>query len=287
MPFPSTLSSFNRSSPTDRLNSPSHSALHNTISSAVGQIEAVIGVEGSNSVVGTLEYFIKSPASNGGGHVQTAVLGGTGQITFTKGDILVAQSASVLSKLAVGVDNQVLVANSSVASGINWAIPTTTKVFNNASVITVKTTSETSVLSVVLPSSLLGTSGAVRATMYINATLNGQSSVVATALYGGGVVATSTFMNGGSNTISGIAGNMIFTLVANNSANLQRGILTTNLSNSHFNAGGNAVSSLVALYTSGTSSIASGTPNTMGITLTPTSSNSQIDIEAITVEKII
>jgi hypothetical protein len=124
MAFPSTLSTFNRPTATDRLNSPSHSALHNTVSSAVGQIEAVIGVEGANSVVGTLEYFIKSPDSNGGGHVQTANKGGTGQTSYTKGDLLVATSASVLAKLAVGNDNAVLQANSSVAAGVQWgAIP--------------------------------------------------------------------------------------------------------------------------------------------------------------------
>ncbi len=95
MAFPSTLSTFNRPTPTDRLNSPSHSALHNTVSSALGQVEAVIGVEGSASVVGSLQYLIKSPASNGGGHVQGAAFGGTGQTTFTKGNLLVAQSASV------------------------------------------------------------------------------------------------------------------------------------------------------------------------------------------------
>jgi hypothetical protein len=132
MAFPSTLSTFNRPNPTDRLNNPSHSALHNTVSSAVGQIEAVIGVEGTNSVVGTLEYLIKSPASNGGGHVQTAAFGGTGQTTFTKGDMLIAQSASILTKLAVGVNNQVLTADSSQSLGVKWgvgAVPTV-RVYN-------------------------------------------------------------------------------------------------------------------------------------------------------------
>lgn len=121
MPFPSVLSTFNRPSATDRLNSPSHSALHNTISSAVGQLEAVIGVEGPSSVVGTLEYFIKSPASDGGGHVQTANKGGTGQTSYTKGDLLVGSSSSVLSKLAVGADTTVPVADSTSPTGVKWA----------------------------------------------------------------------------------------------------------------------------------------------------------------------
>lgn len=121
--FPSTLSTFNRPSPTDRLNSPSHSALHNTVSSALGQVEAVIGVDGANSVVGTLQYLIKSPASDGGGHVQSANKGGTGQTTYTKGDLLVASSSSVLTKLATGISGQTLLVNTTTASGVEWGQP--------------------------------------------------------------------------------------------------------------------------------------------------------------------
>lgn len=119
MPYPSTYSSFNRPTASDRLNSPSHSALHNTVSSAVGQIEQTIGLSAS-SLIGTLYYDIRSPNSNGGGHVQTANKGGTGQTTFTKGDLLVATSSSVLSKLTVGANNQILIANSGAAAGVNW-----------------------------------------------------------------------------------------------------------------------------------------------------------------------
>ncbi len=123
MAFPSTLSSFSKPTTADRLNSPSHSGLHNTVSSALGQVEAVIGVDGANSVLGTIMSDLRNPDSGGGGHVQTTNKGGTGQTVLTKGDILVAQSSSVLSKLAVGNDGQALVANSSVASGVNWGIP--------------------------------------------------------------------------------------------------------------------------------------------------------------------
>jgi hypothetical protein len=119
--FPSTLSTFSRPTTTSKLNNPSHSALHNTVSSALGQVEAVIGLADSGSVLGTIIGDLRSPGSAGGGHVQTAVKGGTGQTTFTKGDILVAQSSSVLTKLAVGADGLALVANSSVAAGVNWA----------------------------------------------------------------------------------------------------------------------------------------------------------------------
>ena len=120
MPFPSVLNTFNRPTTTDRLNSPSHSALHNVVSSALGQVEAVIGVDGANSVVGTMVYNIRSPASDGGGHVQTASKGGTGQTTYAKGDILIASSSSVLTKLAVGGAGQVFIVNDTTATGVGW-----------------------------------------------------------------------------------------------------------------------------------------------------------------------
>lgn len=123
MPFPSTLSTFARPNPTDRLNNPSHSALHNTVSSALGQVEAVIGVQGDSSVVGTMMYDLRSPASKGGGHIQGAAFGGTGQSSFNKGDIFVAQSASIISKLAVGTDGYLLAANSAQATGVQWVQP--------------------------------------------------------------------------------------------------------------------------------------------------------------------
>lgn len=139
MPFPSVLSTFNRPLPTDRLNSPSHSALHNTVSSAVGQIEAVIGT--SASALGTIMGDIHNANSNGGGHVQTANKGGTGQTSYNKGDILVAQSSSVLTKLAVGADGTLLKANSSVATGVSWGnSPITVTSIVTSSVFTVPST---------------------------------------------------------------------------------------------------------------------------------------------------
>lgn len=142
MAFPSTLSSFSRPSATDRLNSPSHSALHNTVSSALGQVEAVIGVDGISSVVGTMMYDLRSPASSGGGHVQTAVKGGTGQTNFAKGDILVASSTSVLSKLSVGTNGYLVTANSGAATGIQWSSATSVLTANiSTPIVRVYTTS--------------------------------------------------------------------------------------------------------------------------------------------------
>lgn len=116
--YPSVVGSLNNPNASDRLNNPSHSALHQSENSEIVAIETFVGT--LSSTQGTLMYDVRAAASNGGGHVQTAVKGGTGQTSFNKGDILVASSSSVLTKLASGADGLVLVANSSVATGVTW-----------------------------------------------------------------------------------------------------------------------------------------------------------------------
>lgn len=123
--YPSVITTFSYPTPTDRLNNPSHSALHNTTSSAVGQIQTFLGtVNGATaSAVGTILYDVRSPNSNGGGHIQTANKGGTGQTTYTKGDLLVAINTSTLSKVAIGQDDDILTTDVSTPTGVKWSSP--------------------------------------------------------------------------------------------------------------------------------------------------------------------
>ena len=117
--FPSIVSTISTPTATDKLNSPSHSSIEAGQNDAISKLETFVGT--LSSAAGTLMYDVRATGSDGGGHVQGANKGGTGQTAYTKGDVLVAQSASVLSKLAIGTNNQVLTADSNQNTGVKWA----------------------------------------------------------------------------------------------------------------------------------------------------------------------
>lgn len=121
MAYPSIISALATPQASDRLNSPSHSQLHQNENAGIIETQTFLGT--LSSTQGTISYDVRSPDSNGGGHVQTANKGGTGQTIYTKGDLLVASSSSVLTKLAVGGDTLVLTADSSQATGVKWGSP--------------------------------------------------------------------------------------------------------------------------------------------------------------------
>lgn len=230
--FPSTLTAFTYPTANQRLNSPSHSSVHTEVASAIGNIEALIGRDGNNSVVGTLLYQIRSADSDGGGHVQSANKGGIGQTSYTKGDIIVATSASALTKLAVGGDNQVLKANSSTASGINWATQAGKIYVQNNNVDVQSVTSGTSsigaqIFSTSIIGSTLGTSNVIRSTSYIRpgSTDTNATSIIALWKYGGNIVA-SVLLN--SAAAGSIVGRLTHTMFAS-TVSAQRHIVEVDL----------------------------------------------------------
>lgn len=280
--FPSTLTTFSYPTPSDRLNNPSHSSLHNTVSSALGQVETIIGTDAST--LGTIIGDLRSASSDGGGHVQSAVKGGTGQVSFTKGDVLVAQNASTLTKLAVGSDGQSLIANSSTVTGVNWAIPGGSKVLVNPSIFTISETAqvgEVSVVSALVPGSTLGISNAVRATAFIN--INRMAgSVVARARFGSNSYA-SVMLRTVSNSV---VGTITTTLMGNGNTGLQRGILQVNLAPyNNTGAVGSASTSIVTMYDMNTASVNSSANQSLGLTLM--GSDTVIVVNGSTVEKIV
>lgn len=241
MAFPSTLTSFTYPNASDRLNSPSHSSIHSEVASAIGQLEAIIGRDGNNSIAGTLLYDIRSPDSNGGGHVQTANKGGTGYTSYNKGDVLVATSASVLTKLAVGADGQVLRADSSVAGGIKWATQSGKIHVQNSNTNVDSVTSGVSsigaqIFTTTLVGSTLGTNNAIRSTSYIRPWTTDGASVLAVWKYGGNTVASVAL----TPTTSGcILGKLVHTMIAS-TVSAQRHILEVDLHTSHTDYSGNA-----------------------------------------------
>lgn len=119
MAYPSIVTTFSTPSPSDKLSTTPHSSIESAQNTGLTEIMNFIGTE--SSAAGTLFYDVRAAASNGGGHVQTANKGGTGQTSYTKGDVLIAQSSSVLTKLGIGTNNQVLTADSNQQTGVKWA----------------------------------------------------------------------------------------------------------------------------------------------------------------------
>ena len=54
----------------------------------------------------------------------SAANGGTGQTTYTKGDLLVTPGGTTINKLAVAADGQVLTTDAASTNGVKWSAPT-------------------------------------------------------------------------------------------------------------------------------------------------------------------
>ncbi len=254
--FPSIITTFPIVSATDRLNNPSHSALENLQSSTLGQLQAVIGLS-TSSALGTLYYDVRSPDSNGGGHIQTANKGGTGQTTYLKGDLLVATSTSVLTKLAVSsTAGEVLVVDPNTATGLKYAAVIANKVAVKVSP-TLITAGPGSVMNVLFSSSIigstLGTNNAIRYTGTIDAfNMASGNSLVIEVQYGNKSVAGATL------TPSGVTPNLKGTIqgmiVSNGGVTDQKGYFTFSATNGL--AGGAAgTASVIQFYNLGSSSV--------------------------------
>lgn len=269
--YPSIITSFPITSPTDRLNNPSHSGLENTQSSAIGQVQTFIGrVSGVGaSALGTILYDVRSPDSGGGGHVQTAVLGGTGQTTFTKGDILVSTSPSVLSKLAApSVAGQALVSAPETATGVRWADVIANKVVINTSSVVVSSTLNADIVlfSASILGSTLGTNNGIRFTGVVQNYANDSTQqFTLVANYGNNVIASIISANSAAvgSVMSGTISGMI---VGNGGISSQLGYVLMELQTSHNGQEGIQSGQFLHLMKQGASSIESSANQNLIIT---------------------
>lgn len=300
MAYPSTVSAFTNPTPTDKLNSPSHSSIETAQNTGLTELQTFVGTE--SSLVGTLMYDIRGANSNGGGHVQAVNKGGTGQTAYTKGDILVATSASVLAKLTAGSDAQILTADSSVAGGLKWAANPTAfsnKIATSGASQTIgqskAANSDQSVLSVTISGSVLASDQAIRATVFVsNLSKNlNAGSVLLAARYGANTIASVLLQDNISPSLSGV---LTCDLIANSSSVLQRGNMYLDLKQETAGIQGNngvmfassSVFTKLRGYTTGTSSVNASADQTLGITVRfqDNSAANEITIKGYTIEKI-
>lgn len=280
--YPSIIASPTNPNPTDRLNAPSHSGIETAQNTEIVAIEIFVGTLASTA--GTLVYDVRSPSSNGGGHVQTAVLGGTGQTSYTKGDLLVGQSASVVSRMAVGTTGQLLSVDSTTSTGLKYIDNSKPKLVANGSVYTLLSgNGETSLISVTVPGSTLGTSNFLRTKVYIDPS-DMRSSVLVKAVYGGTVISSILLASpdGGFTTVLP-HGTIDHVLIGNSTTNSQRSKLDiTLLSDVPLNG---SRSSVYGYVDSKTSAIDGSANQTYGITAQVIGTGN-INIGGYTVEKI-
>lgn len=342
MAYPSVVSTFSNPNATDKLNSPSHSSIETAQNTDLTALETFVGT--LSSTAGTLMYDIRAAASSGGGHVQGVNKGGTGQTGYTKGDVLVASSSSVLSKLtvgsdgffiqadstqasglkwnsvlgenkggtgnsaytkgdilaansssvlskiAIGADGQVLAVNSSVTGGVNWTSANSNKIATNSSIQSfgVSTVAEVSILSVNIPGSTLGSNNAINARIFISdmqVNTPGTDSILLNINYGSATAAGYIIKN----PLTTTSGEIGVAVVAS-TVSAQR--IFSQINFSHDSTGSNDfgyVHSVMSQSNSATVAVESSANQNLGATVkfSSSSANNYIKMAGYIIEKIV
>lgn len=231
MAYPSVVTTYTNPLPTDRLNSPSHSSIETAQNTGLTELMTFVGTLASTA--GTIIYDVRAAASGGGGHVQAANKGGTGQTSFNKGDTLVATSSSVIAKLAVGNNDDVLTADSTQNGGIKWApiSPLIGLVTTQSSLIGSAT--EVAVYSSTLATGFFGpnTGLKVRGNFQLKQTVLNGNAATANVKYNGSIVAQVNLGHdetpGGSSVVNTFKGFWTSVIVNNNNIAAQRSLSDT------------------------------------------------------------
>jgi hypothetical protein len=154
------------------------------VSSGAGAIAAVnvsfsaVGAIGSTNVQAAIEEV--STECRNADNITSGTLvvarGGTGLVSYAKGDLIAASGTTTLAKLAVGTNGQVLRANSATTTGLEWGVDylgTVTTVTSSTAALTIATATTTPALTI--RSATTGVDGIVQLSDSISTT----SSVLA------------------------------------------------------------------------------------------------------------
>lgn len=261
----------------------------NSPQAEITALETKVGVDGSADTT-SLDYLVKNAASDGGGHVQKANKGGTGQTSYTKGDLLVATSSSVLGKVGVGVNDTVLLADSTQTAGVRWANPPGSKISNSGLTSTTTTLQGSSsvfgsIMSVTIPASTLGTSGAIRTKVYFSdfGTGNPGFSILLAACYGNTRVSSVVVSTGAA--LSSVSGNLEYTIFSAGASNTQTATMLLHLSKNKDRGTFANNPSIMTVYSTGSASEDSSASKTLGIEVV--SAGAEITRSGYTVERLI
>jgi hypothetical protein len=138
------------------------------------------GAIGSTTVQGAIEEVSTEcrNVNNVASGVLSAAYGGTGYNTYTKGQILVASGTSVLAKVNVGTNGQVLTADSAQVAGVAWTTPSSGTVLQVTAASPLSVVSGTTIPYIQIASASTSGLGAVQLT---DSTSTTSSTLAATA----------------------------------------------------------------------------------------------------------
>lgn len=295
MPYPSVITTFPQPTASSKLNNPSHSALENLQSSTIGQIETIIGLSGDSSILGTIIGDLRSPDSNGGGHVQTANKGGTGQTVYNKGDLLIGVNSSSLGRLAVGPDNSQLLADSTQPVGIRWASSSSPKIAISGSVVAYTSSTilnETSIINTTVTASTLSTNNAIRGKIFVDgfSANSGTPAFIFKTIYGNTVFSSITVGSITAGINGSVAGDINFELISSNSQTAQSGIMMSHLFSKRLPYSSNSSFVGMSIFVPANLTEDSGANKTLGMTVQAVglvaSTDTALTVRGWTIDKI-
>lgn len=219
--------------------------------------------------------------------------GGTGQTsqtnafdalspTTTKGDLIVSNGSDNI-RVAVGSDNQILIADTSQASGVRWGSATSAGSAKievdptEVSIVDYGGGTETTLFDVSIPGGTLSTNNALRVTVYLSLVdVDSSDTLDIKFKYGGTTIATLSRTNATANTLKGF---LYCYLIADGATNVQKGTATLELFVSGYEASSDANVGFTKLFINGngTAAVDSTASQTLSVTAQYTGASQTAD----------